>query len=87
MIPLMMIIKSSLVAIVILIIVVISLIYYIVTLMFFTKSKINLLDVRISGKSPDIICLMAVLPKYCYILPKAESYQIKDYNRLYYDCS
>ena len=44
--------------------------------MCFTKSKQNLLDVRISDKLPDIICLQnIVIP-----LPKAESYQIKDYN-------
>ena len=78
-----MIIKPSLVAIVILIIVAISLnvIYYIVTLRF-TKSKLNLLDVRTSDKSQDIICLTEVLPKHCYIIPNAESCQIKDYNMI-----
>ena len=68
-----MIIKPALVEIVILIIVAIYLnvIYYIVTLMLFTKSKQSLFDVRISDKLPDIICLTEVLPKHCYILPKA----------------
>ena len=50
----------------------------------FTKSKQNLLDVvRISDKLLDIICLTEVLPKHCYTLPKAQSYQIKDYMTAY----
>ena len=51
----------------------------------FTKSKQNLLDVRISDKLQDIICLTEVLPKHCYTLPKTESYQIKDYNMSAYN--
>ena len=31
------------------------------------------------------ICLTDVLPKHCYTLPKAESYQIKDYNMSAYN--
>ena len=45
-----------------------------------TKSKMNLLNIRITQTFPDIICIVELLPKNYSIEPSIESHQLKGYN-------
>ena len=79
--------KPCLVAIVehIIVVIILNVIYYIVTLMFLPSLSKTYLMYAYQTNYQDIICLTEVLPKHCYTLPKAESYQIKDYNMSAYN--
>ena len=50
-----------------------------------TKSKLNLLEVRISLMSPDIICITEILPKNTKSKYSIDTYQLKGYNIITYN--
>ena len=59
--------------------------YLIPILMSFNKSKLNLLEVRISLMSPDIIRVTEILPRNTRSKYSIDTYQLKGYNIITYN--